>query len=99
MVASFIAIIGCFLAMGLIVYLAYLPNRVGPVTVDMSLVPADQQWKYSADGRKEHLIQMHANETDMLNHYVWVDQSAGIVRVPIDRAMELIVNEQRAEKR
>jgi hypothetical protein len=96
--ASWLAITGCFLALGIVVWLAYLPNSPGQVSVDMSQVPEDQQWRYSPEGRKERLTQMRASETDTLNSYVWVDQSAGVVRVPISRAMELVVNERRAAK-
>ncbi|HUG10473.1 MAG TPA: hypothetical protein VMM36_05645 [Opitutaceae bacterium] len=97
--ASFIAIIGCMLALGLVVWLAYLPRRGDVVTVDMAQVPEDARWKYSAEGRAERLAQMHARETDMLNSYLWVDQQAGVVRVPVDRAIELVVAEQRSAKR
>ena len=87
------------LALGLVVWLTYLPNRGTGVTVDLTQVPEDQHWKYSADGRKARLVQIHANETEMLNNYSWVDQSAGVVRVPVDRAIELVVAEQRNAKR
>jgi len=97
--ATFIAIVGCFLIMSLIVWLAYLPNRGGVVSVDMSQVSEDQQWKFSAEGRKERLAQLRANETELLNNYSWVDQSAGVVRVPVERAIELVVSEQREAKR
>ena len=93
--ATFLVIICCFLAMGLIVYLAYLPNRGGSETVDMSQVPENQRWQYSPDGRKEHLVQLRANETDKLNHYSWVDQQNGVVRIPVERAMELIVQQHK----
>jgi hypothetical protein len=42
---------------------------------------------------------MHAREADTLGSYTWVDQQAGIVRVPVDRAIELVVAEQRSAKR
>jgi hypothetical protein len=32
-----------------------------------------------------------AHQADILNNYGWVDQSAGIARIPIDRAMELTI--------
>ncbi len=35
--------------------------------------------------------QFLAAETKMLNSYGWVDQKAGIVRIPIDRAMDLLL--------
>jgi hypothetical protein len=34
---------------------------------------------------------MHQKEDLLLDHYTWVDKSQGKVRIPIERAMELIV--------
>jgi hypothetical protein len=36
--------------------------------------------------------QLNAREKTILGTYGWVDQKAGTVRIPIDRAMDLIVN-------
>lgn len=41
------------------------------------------------DGAQE-LADLHAREDLLLNHYSWVDEKAGVVRIPIDRAMQLI---------
>jgi hypothetical protein len=41
------------------------------------------------DGYQE-ITDMHAKEDLLLNNYSYVDQSKGTVRIPIDRAMELI---------
>ncbi len=38
----------------------------------------------------EHRVKEQAESTS----YGWIDQKAGIVRIPIDRAMELVVREQ-----
>lgn len=98
MFATFVAIVGCMLALGLVVWLAYVPNRGTGVTVDLKQVPEDQHWKFSADGRKSRLEQVRANETHQLTNYAWVDQTAGVVRVPVDRAIELVVAEHRNAK-
>jgi hypothetical protein len=97
--ATFIAIVGCMLALGLVVYLTYIPNRSETVSADMAQVPEDARWKYSAEGRAERLAQLRAREADTLSSYTWVDQQAGVVRVPVDRAIELVVAEQRSAKR
>ena len=34
-------------------------------------------------------------ELDRLNHYGWVDQSHGVVHIPIQRAMEIVAQEGR----
>jgi hypothetical protein len=36
------------------------------------------------------LAPLRASENEVLNSYAWVDQSKGIVRLPIDLAMDLI---------
>jgi hypothetical protein len=41
------------------------------------------------DGNQE-IVDLHAREDLLLNNYSWVDQSQGKVRIPIERAMELI---------
>ena len=33
--------------------------------------------------------ELRAAERTMLDHYAWVDQEAGVVRIPIERALEL----------
>jgi len=42
------------------------------------------------------LRDLRAQESEILNSYGWVDQQQGIVRIPIDRAMERMVEEARA---
>jgi hypothetical protein len=41
------------------------------------------------DGHAD-VADLHARENLLLDHYTWIDQSKGAVRIPIDRAMELI---------
>lgn len=41
------------------------------------------------DGHSE-VADLHARENVLLDHYTWVDQSKGTVRIPIERAMEII---------
>jgi hypothetical protein len=38
---------------------------------------------------REDLREMRAQEDQILHSYQWVDRSAGVVRIPIDRAMRL----------
>jgi hypothetical protein len=39
---------------------------------------------------QDELRQMRAAEDAALNSYGWVDKDAGIVRIPVDRAMEIL---------
>jgi len=42
-------------------------------------------------GAPEELQKLRASEDARLNSYGWVDRSRGIARVPVDRAMQLLV--------
>jgi hypothetical protein len=37
------------------------------------------------------LEMLHARENAVLEHYAWVDKNAGTARVPVERAMELML--------
>lgn len=52
----------------------------------------DQRWKMTPEGRAKALADLHAREQAQ-NTYGWVDQKAGIARLPIDRAIELTVRD------
>jgi hypothetical protein len=41
----------------------------------------------------EQLARLRAEQQEQMNSYGWVDEKAGVVRVPIDRAMDLVVEE------
>ena len=42
------------------------------------------------------LRQMRAAEEAALNSYGWVDKEAGVVKIPVDRAMEILAEERLA---
>lgn len=41
---------------------------------------------------RQDLEQLRADQDTVLNSYGWVDRQAGIVRIPIDRAMDLLIH-------
>ena len=46
--------------------------------------------RVQTDDGNQDVADLHARENLLLDNYTWVDQSAGRVRIPIERAMELI---------
>lgn len=80
---SVVVIAGCFLLFGFIVCLTYLP---GPVETRSSgsMLPEE---------RAERLSELRASETEAATQYQWIDESAGVVRLPVDQAMELTQKE------
>jgi hypothetical protein len=54
---------------------------------------AERSIKYYAQAPEE-LARLRAQEQEQLNSYHWVDPARGVVSIPIDRAMELVVRDQ-----
>lgn len=46
--------------------------------------------RVQTDDGNQDIADLHAREDLLLSNYTWVDESKGIVRIPIERAMELI---------
>jgi hypothetical protein len=84
--ATFLAAIGAFGIFGLILIVAYLPNKVDLPEGDGVRSPAE---------RKALLAEHQGREQTKAATYGWVDREAGVVRLPIDRAVELVIQEQK----
>jgi hypothetical protein len=95
---SVAAVFGCFALFLLIIWIAYLPQREKTDEADLSQVSPDDRWQYSPEGRAAKLQDLRASEQTELTTYGWIDQKAGIVRLPIDRAMELTVQSLQPKK-
>jgi hypothetical protein len=46
--------------------------------------------RVQVDDGNQDLVDLHQREDLLLDHYSWVDQSKGKVRIPIERAMEIV---------
>ena len=46
--------------------------------------------RVQTDDGNQDVADLHEREDLLLNHYSWVDRSKGTVRIPIERAMEII---------
>src|SRR6266480_1859600 len=76
-----VAILGTFLIMGWMSRLMLLRTGEGPVDTKKS----EARWKVIGDFK--------AANQDALENYGWQDQAKGLVRLKIDRAMELTVQQ------
>lgn len=86
---SVIGAIGSLLLFGLIIFIAYYypSTKMDPV-MSNSTPP---------DVRLQRLDEMHAKEADVVDSYAVLNPKEGVVRIPVSRAMELIVPELNAE--
>ncbi len=81
--ATLLAVVGGFAIFLLILLVAYLPNKAEPAG-DGVKTPAE---------RKAALAELRGKERTAATTYGWVDQPAGVVRLPIDRAIELTIQQ------
>jgi len=63
-------------------------------------LPADHSldWKSTPATRRETLAQLQKAQHDKAAAYAWVDKKAGVVQLPIERAMQLVVQENARRK-
>jgi hypothetical protein len=61
-----------------------LQNKVAEITKSFPTP------RLQTDDGNQDVTDLHAREDLLLDNYSWVDQSQGKVRIPIERAMELI---------
>ena len=79
-----VVVLVCFALFGWLARKIYAPHAATVDKIEGVRTPADR-----AAILAEHRTKEHAESTT----YGWVDQKAGIVRLPIERAMELTVME------
>lgn len=85
---SIFAVFALFALFVAVVYYVYVPRHTGPFVGDGIHTLAQ---------RKTNLRELRAKEAQQANNYGWVDQKARVVRLPIDRAMELTVQKYAAK--
>ena len=96
---TFLAVLGCFAIFVIVLFLAYMPQRRLAQEVDLSKIPPEDQWKYTADGRQAHLDELRAKEQAAATAYAWIDKDKGIVQLPLDRGMQLTLQEASTARR
>lgn len=93
--ASVIATIGVF-ALFLLILLAV---RQTPTPLDQVVnVPEEEQWRLTGEGRKARLAEIRGREKSAVAAYEWIDRDAGVVRLPIEQAMRLTIEDINAAR-
>ncbi|HEY3228230.1 MAG TPA: hypothetical protein VGJ87_03360, partial [Roseiflexaceae bacterium] len=98
-IRNVVLVVGAMLVAAVVIYLglgaffALLNDRA--ITADVPASPLSQTEQLPPAPRlqvapAEDLEKLRTAEQQRLNSYEWVDRSAGVVRIPIDRAMALI---------
>jgi hypothetical protein len=72
----------------------YGPNRpVAPQNEAPENLSKDLAWRATPEQRRAYLAELRAKQASQAASYGWVDAKAGVVQLPVERAMELIVLE------
>jgi len=85
---TFGAVIGGFLIFALILTIAYLPQRPAPLP----------EGARTPQQRVQLLGEVRAKEQKIAGSYAWIDANAGSVQLPLERAVELTIQELNATK-
>ena len=81
LVPTVLSVLVCFLTFLFIMLFIYVPNR-GPA-VGTPVV----------EERMAKLNTTNAKQTQLISSYEWIDESAKIARIPVARAMEIMVTQ------
>ncbi len=97
---SVIGVIGCFLVFAVVLYVSGIPGQVVDTTKPAAMTDEERLEKglLTPEERKHRLTELRAKEDYTLISHQWIDKDKGIVRLPIDRAIELTVRDAQAKK-
>jgi hypothetical protein len=99
---SLVAIFAIFVLLslfGIIARRVYEPGRpAAPQNDPPDNLSKDMAWRATPASRREYLATLRKSQAEQAARYAWVDQKAGVVQLPVERAMELVVQEQGGAK-
>jgi hypothetical protein len=90
-----LSIFGLFL---LVIRWFYEPARTTAFNAVPENLPKELEWKANPESRRKVLAEVKSAAAKQAGEYAWLDKSAGVVQLPIDRAMELTVQTYSAKK-
>lgn len=87
-----------FAAFALVVRKIYTPSTTLPQNAVAENASKDNEWRATSTSRRATLEEVRADQAKKAGAYGWVDQKAGVVHLPIERAMELTAQQYGAKK-
>jgi hypothetical protein len=76
----------------------YQPSAAAPQNVAAENLGKDREWRATTESRRAALKELQEKQAKQVTSYGWVDKNAGAVHLPIERAMELTVQQYGAKK-
>jgi hypothetical protein len=81
-----------------VVWRFYQPVTVLPQNAAAENLPKELEWKATPASRRLALEALQVKQAKQAAGYAWIDEKAGVVQLPVDRAMELVVQQYGAKK-
>lgn len=76
----------------------YTPSAMAPQNALAENASKDNAWRATSESRRATLVEVRDEQAKKAGSYGWVDQKAGVVHLPIERAMELTAQQYGAKK-
>jgi hypothetical protein len=90
-----LALFGIFL---FVVRKAYVPTATAPHNAEAENFSKDNSWRATDANRRAALQELREKQAKQATSYGWVDQKAGVVQLPIERAMQLTAEKYGGKK-
>lgn len=83
-----------------VIFKYYAGQNPQTFAAETPIVPSHDQWPKPAQqiSPEEDLKEFRATQEKLLCSYGWVDREKGIVRIPVERAMDLVIQENSQSK-
>lgn len=91
-------VLALFAAFFFVVRHYYHPAQTPAFVAAPENLSKELEWKASRASRQKTLQEVRQTESERARSYGWVDQKAGLVHLPLDRAMELTVRQYGKQK-
>lgn len=95
---SIVFLFAIFAAFLLVIRWFYHPATVSPQNAAAENLTKELEWRGSAEVRRKTLDEHLGKEATQASSYAWVDKNAGVVQLPVERAMELTAQKYGAKK-
>jgi hypothetical protein len=76
----------------------YKASPVSPQNSTAENLTKELAWKATPATRQQALVELREKHAKQAASYAWVDKNAGVVQLPIDRAMQLTVAQYGSKK-
>ena len=80
---------------GLVMILLFVGLAIFLVSQRQNIPTVDEQ---TAEVRLKNLAELNAENQRVLSQYHWIDENKGVVGIPINRAMDLVMAQLQANK-